>query len=972
MSETSSQQPVPRAKGSSLHPALGADPAGSPPASHSGRALMGDGQTVISSRPPAPDLPYAGSVPSEAARQWEGEQLGQFVLQKFVGGGGMGIVFRAHDTTLDREVAVKVLSRDQSADDETLRRFRNEAQSAARLNHDNIARVFYVGEDRGVHYIVFEFIEGINIRDLVDREGPLPLNQALSYSYQIALALDHASQRSVIHRDIKPSNVLVTPDGKAKLVDMGLARLNLMAQASNDLTASGVTLGTFDYISPEQARDPRSADVRSDLYSLGCSFYYMLTGRPPFPEGTVLQKLLQHQGDLPPDPRSTRPELPPQVSRVLSRLLSKNPAERYQQPLELLEELAHLGHLLGVQLGEAPPPRSALLPARREFPWQRHLPWLVPVAALLLVVVGLDIYGSRTPPPAAPLWSVSSAGSLGPEKRASRPAEIQSPTTARPDSARPLRPGDSAGGAVGANATAIPPRTDGAGVSGSTRPEGPTDGRRPIPNDPLNVVPTPNPNTLEGMLDLWNRLREAAQKRQATESNGDDLDLSGSAVDPPPSLPSQGAGQILTVGDNSLPNNYTSLLAACSAAKDGDVVELHYSGSRVERPLILSNVKLTIRAGNGYRPTVVFAPEPDKPFADTRMVSVLGGQLLVRNVHWELDLPANSPTERSLFEAQHADLLDFENCTFTVRSQPPYYGGVAIFDVKSPPGAGTMDMDSGTAMGSHLVSIHLENCVARGEATLLRDTDLQNVRLTWTDGLLAIGERMLVTEGASLEPRQETTVEVVLRHVTAMVGGGLVLMSSSDEEPYQVVVDVRASDSVIATTGSAPLVEQRGPAGLEEFQARFRWSADSVYFQGFNNFWQIMNSAGPGGAKQLSFDDWREWWRFSSRNQFAGPGAVVWSAAPPAARPFHAHLASDHALSSTSAAVGGASDGGDAGAPLPYLPTLSPAPPRSERTESSRSEAMLPATRPMAAPMPLPSEPMRMPPDPMRMPEIDD
>ncbi len=972
MSETSSHQPAPRAKGSSLHPALGTEPTGSAPGSASGRALVGDGQTVISSRPPVPDLPYAGSVPSESARQWEGEQLGQFVLQKFVGGGGMGIVFRAHDTTLDREVAVKVLSRDQSADEETLRRFRNEAQSAARLNHDNIARVFYVGEDRGVHYIVFEFIEGINIRDLVDREGPLPLNQALSYTYQIALALDHASQRSVIHRDIKPSNVLVTPDGKAKLVDMGLARLNQMAQASNDLTASGVTLGTFDYISPEQARDPRSADVRSDLYSLGCSFYYMLTGRPPFPEGTVLQKLLQHQGDVPPDPRSVRPELPPQVSRVLTRLLAKNPAERYQQPLELLEELAHLAQLLGVQLGEAPPPRSALLPARRELPWQRHLPWLVPVVALLLVVLGLEIYGSQTPPPPAPLWSVSSAGSTSPAKLAPKPAEIQSPTYARPETAHPLRPDDSAGGTAGAGTTTMPPRTDNPGVSSSTRPEGPAGGGRPIPDGAHDVVPTPNPNTLEGMLDLWNRLREAAQKRQAADSNGDGFNLSGSAVDPPPNLPAQGAGQILTVGDDSLPNNFTSLLAACSAAKDGDVVELHYNGSRTERPLILSNVKLTIRAGNGYRPTVVFAPELDKPIAEARMVSVSGGQLLVRNVQWELELPANSPTERSLFEAQHADLLDFENCTFTVRSQPPYYGGVAIFDVKSPPGAGTMDMSSGTAMGSHVVSIHLENCVARGEATLLRDTDLQAVRLTWTDGLLAIGERMLVTEGASLEPRQETTVEVVLRHVTAMVGGGLVLMTSSDEEPYQVVVDLRVSDSVIATTGSAPLVEQRGPAGIEEFQARFRWSADSVYFQGFSNFWQIMNSAGPGGAKQLSFDDWREWWRFSSRNQFAGPGAVVWSAAPPASRPFHSHQASDHVLSSTSAAVGGASDGGDAGAPLPYLPTLSPAPPQSERTESSRSETMPPDTRPMAAPMPMPAEPMLMPPEPLRMPEIND
>src|SRR5262249_5685259 len=149
-----------------------------------------------------------GAPPLESANLLEGEQLGQFVLEKFIGGGGMGIVFRALDTTLNREVAVKVLSRDQSADEEALRRFRNEAQSAARLNHDNIARVHYVGEDRGVHYIVFEFIEGTNIRDLVEKKGPLALDEALSYTYQIAQALEHACHRDVIHRDIKPSNVL--------------------------------------------------------------------------------------------------------------------------------------------------------------------------------------------------------------------------------------------------------------------------------------------------------------------------------------------------------------------------------------------------------------------------------------------------------------------------------------------------------------------------------------------------------------------------------------------------------------------------------------------------------------------------------------------------------------------------------------------------------------------------------------------
>src|SRR5437763_5879774 len=203
-----------------------------------------------------------------------------------------------------------------------IRRFKNEAQRAARLDHPNIARVYYVGEDGGWNFIVFEFIEGTNLRDRAEKDGPLDLEQALHYTLQIAEALAHSSSREVVHRDIKPSNVLVTASDQVKLVDMGLARLHQVESEADDLTASGVTLGTFDYISPEQARDPRAADVRSDIYSLGCTLFYMLTGRPPFPDGTVLQKLLQHQGDEPADPREFRPDLPDDLVRLLWRMLA--------------------------------------------------------------------------------------------------------------------------------------------------------------------------------------------------------------------------------------------------------------------------------------------------------------------------------------------------------------------------------------------------------------------------------------------------------------------------------------------------------------------------------------------------------------------------------------------------------------------------------------------------------------------------
>lgn len=361
------------------------------------QALLEDQVTIISSRAPLGELPDARPLaPLEVGRMLEGERLGQFVLQKFVGGGGMGAVFRALDTTLNREVAVKVLSRFQADEEETLRRFRNEAQSAARLDHGNIARVYYVGCDRGLHYIVFEFIEGENLRDLVERKGPLPVVEAISYTLQVAEALTHASQRDVIHRDIKPSNVIVSPDGKAKLVDMGLARLHQVDQPDQDITASGITLGTFDYISPEQARDPRIADVRSDLYSLGCSLFFMLTGQPPFPHGTVLQKLLQHQGDEPPDARNFRGDLPAELCRVMGRLLAKNPTDRYQLPGDLIIELVSLGRQLGMTASTSVNVDWTLPSQPAVGPWERHLPWLLPLAMLVLAVVMLD-YIWRSP-----------------------------------------------------------------------------------------------------------------------------------------------------------------------------------------------------------------------------------------------------------------------------------------------------------------------------------------------------------------------------------------------------------------------------------------------------------------------------------------------------------------------------------------------------------------------------------------------
>ena len=349
----------------------------------SASAVDEDGKTIISQRPVAAPEEFYRSMPlAELAGMLEGRQLDHFAVEQMIGGGGMGAVFRGRDERLDRTVAIKVIPA-AKRDPETLRRFRLEAQAAAKLDHPNIARVYFIGEAERWNYIVFEFIDGVNIRDLVGMEGPLSVDDAIFYTRQVAEALQHAHEREVVHRDIKPSNILVTAAGLAKVVDMGLARSRALDKSTADATASGVTLGTFDYISPEQARNPRDADVRSDLYSLGCTLFFMLTGHPPFPEGTALQKLLNHGSLPPPDPRGWREDLSDQLYAILMKLMAKQPADRYQRPADLINDLLLLAQIEELPRSQSPGTMVFTPTIAQRTLLESNLPWIVAVAFLL-------------------------------------------------------------------------------------------------------------------------------------------------------------------------------------------------------------------------------------------------------------------------------------------------------------------------------------------------------------------------------------------------------------------------------------------------------------------------------------------------------------------------------------------------------------------------------------------------------------
>ncbi len=337
----------------------------------------------VSSDSMAPSLFGRGPL-----HQLIGHQLDHFLIESLVGSGGMGAVYRGRDLRLDRVVAIKVVSiGDRGAD--AMRRFRIEAQSAAKLDHPNIARVFYVGETEQWSYIVFEYVEGTNLRDIVLSQGTFSVDEAICLTRQVAEALQHAHERRVVHRDIKPSNILLTESGNAKIVDMGLARTTELDRSTNDLTASGVTLGTFDYISPEQAHDPRDADSRSDIYSLGCTLYFLLTGQPPFPDGTALQKLLLHGTTMPEDPRFFRSDLSDSLIAVLRKMMAKRPSDRYQEPNDLVNDLQTLAEVDGLQRTMARDIVSSR-PTSNQRTWvEAVLPFAICLATILAIATWL-------------------------------------------------------------------------------------------------------------------------------------------------------------------------------------------------------------------------------------------------------------------------------------------------------------------------------------------------------------------------------------------------------------------------------------------------------------------------------------------------------------------------------------------------------------------------------------------------------
>ena len=324
----------------------------------------------------AEELPDDRAVPLE---------LGPYFLLDRIDAGGMGQVFRAWHRFLQREDAVKTLRPELTADPDAVRRFLREAEAVARHRHPNVVQVFAADRAENGYYLAMELVPGTDLEKLVRVAGPLPVAVACEYVRQAAAGLEHASKAGLVHRDVKPANLLVTEDrSTVKVADFGLARALAQGADGGAGTRTGAFLGTTDYMAPEQAADPRAADTRSDVYALGCTLYFLLTGRVPFPGGTLRDKLNRHATEPLPSVRAARADAPAGLDAIVARSTAKRPEDRFQSFAELAAAMA--------EVANPPSPADPISPPKRKL-WRRV--WVAGAVLALAGVVAVVIMRDR-------------------------------------------------------------------------------------------------------------------------------------------------------------------------------------------------------------------------------------------------------------------------------------------------------------------------------------------------------------------------------------------------------------------------------------------------------------------------------------------------------------------------------------------------------------------------------------------------
>lgn len=557
--------------------------------------------------------------------KWRRFTIGKYKVLERLGSGGMGSVYLCEHKLMRRRVAVKVLPTAKAQDESALQRFYREARAVAALDHPNIVHAYDIDQDESLHFLVMEYVDGASLQDIVKKAGPMDITRACHYIRQSALGLEHAHESGLIHRDIKPGNILVERTGVVKILDMGLARF---FNDDDDILTKKFdenVLGTADYLAPEQAIDSHEVDIRADIYSLGATFYYMLTGRTAFGEGTVAQKLLWHQTRHPKVVTEFRPEVPPALAAVVSKMMHKDREQRYQTPAEVVQALDPF-----TQTPIGPPPDAEmprLSPAAAgpgsgaEMTQTSAVkPTPVPVPRALQGMSSksspsnapTSVPSPRTPPPAAPT----------PTKPSVPPAPSRAAASSAPLSPAP-KPKPSAAAPTAATKPAAPPP---AAVQTLPEPDtNPASGEEEAPWESLSTADTEDPSAKADTTPKSKSSSRKLKKHMAVKDPRRAWLVFGSI----------GAGALILVTalliyafrggsspsttvrkpldvtkETGKANSYLSVLQALRAAEPGDVIQLHdaehFENLRIEPRMNGITLDVTIQVAPGKE--VVWKP----------------------------------------------------------------------------------------------------------------------------------------------------------------------------------------------------------------------------------------------------------------------------------------------------------------------------------------------------------------------------
>ncbi|HET6324101.1 MAG TPA: protein kinase [Planctomycetaceae bacterium] len=843
-----------------------------------------------------------------------GCRLGHFRIEATIGAGGMGAVFRAVDERLDRVVALKVLSPSLSRDSGSIQRFLNEARAAARLDHDNIARVFYIGEDRGLNFIAHEFVTGRTIRDIIRDHGALDPREAVNYALQLATALRHTAAAGVVHRDIKPSNIIITPRGRAKLVDLGLAK-KVASESFGDLTIAGTTLGTFDYISPEQAKDPRNVDVRSDIYSLGCTLYHMLAGGPPYPEGTVLQKLLDHQAKGVPDPASKNPRVPPRLSAVVRRMMAPDPRERYATPDELILELLPIGAEMGLR-GVNPEGLvwTSHAPQQRSF-IERNVVWIAGIAVLALIAFLVDRFPQKTHDRGTPVASRESTDLpelSSPSKPSVAPPNKESPNSGtnnaatspseNSQTAKTSSPKESSGGILDFKILPAEPDTifdaSPSNLPSGGTPSGPPTARAESPEAAANVKkgsvapPMPDPPIApEG---------QPGKTDNTTEDN-----------------PTTRAPEISISDGGESPTPYATLESAVADAKDGSTIELKFNGVRAvsEKPFRISGRRVTIKAGRGYHPVISFSPRelPATGF-EGRMIALNNASLDLFDVDVQATVPdATNADHWSLFSFGGPDRLTCRNVNITVTNPGNRQAEIVDISANAP-----MPSRQPNPMGAPPeFEIELEHCLIRGSCGLFAVRTVEGGRIVVRESALALQGALISNFGDENASSEMRRIALRMEHLSCFLGGGLIQLDGGDVPRTLVPLDVTARNNVFASKSQTPLVVLAGRTKEEEFPRLIRWGDGSHnFYDHFSSYWSVSSPTGESSNMPLNFESWKH--LLGDNENDSNAGNIAWTHAWQG-KSFASIRKADFELPPESPARAGALDNTDVGADLSLI-----------------------------------------------------